>query len=302
MDYRSAMINAAPPTRDHIDPIRAVPRWITAARPKTLEEAAFLSGAALAHLHSVVTRDAVPGPLWRARLAVMAAEACVKMSGRREDAGALRDAVNLLRPGDSPGPAGAVLHTWLRAVSRPVSPGHLSAAIDGVSAADVADRLDAPGGSAVTRAARTIAAVLDADPRAEMAALILADAALSRTLGWTRVVPCLSLGLGSREMRLRDDALRHACHRAAVAGAGIAVPLAADLSRRAERLRSAVPRLRASGAGRAVDLLLSRDAIAPVAFCGFMSDRAARRLCDRLVELGVVRELTGRDSFRLYGV
>jgi len=33
-----------------------------------------------------------------------------------------------------------------------------------------------------------------------------------------------------------------------------------------------------------------------------MSDRAARRLCDRSVDLGVVRELTGRDTFRLYGV
>jgi hypothetical protein len=33
-----------------------------------------------------------------------------------------------------------------------------------------------------------------------------------------------------------------------------------------------------------------------------MSDRAARRLCDRLVALGALRELTGRDSFRLYGV
>jgi hypothetical protein len=33
-----------------------------------------------------------------------------------------------------------------------------------------------------------------------------------------------------------------------------------------------------------------------------MTDRAARRLCDRLVDLGVVRELTGRPTFRLYGV
>ena len=59
--------------------------------------------------------------------------------------------------------------------------------------------------------------------------------------------------------------------------------------------------LRAKAAGRAVDLFLSRDALAPGALA-FMSDRAARRLCDRLVALGAVRELTGRDTFRLYGV
>nr|WP_268873933.1 DUF1403 family protein [Roseovarius atlanticus] len=32
-----------------------------------------------------------------------------------------------------------------------------------------------------------------------------------------------------------------------------------------------------------------------------MTDRAAWRFCDRLVELGVARELTGRSTFRLYG-
>jgi hypothetical protein len=66
------------------------------------------------------------------------------------------------------------------------------------------------------------------------------------------------------------------------------------------------PKLRAKGAARSVDLFLSRDALAPAALVREMpdslSDRAARRLCERLVALGALRELTGRDSFRLYGI
>ena len=60
----------------------------------------------------------------------------------------------------------------------------------------------------------------------------------------------------------------------------------------------------------AVALFLSEDAVAPVSMLSpmiqgttiSMTDRAARRFCDRLVELGVARELTGRPTFRLYGL
>lgn len=80
--------------------------------------------------------------------------------------------------------------------------------------------------------------------------------------------------------------------------------MAADLSRRAALLQAVAPKLRAKTAPAAVAQFLSRDAVAPAALTAGagMSDRAARRLCDRLVDLGAVRELTGRDSFRLYGV
>ena len=115
------------------------------------------------------------------------------------------------------------------------------------------------------------------------------------------MLPLLALTLKPRDLRLRGDDLRLACHRAVVSAVGQALPLAGDLARAAARLRAVAPKLRAKAAGRAVDLFLSRDALVPGALA-FMSDRAARRLCDRLVALGAVRELTGRDTFRLYGV
>ncbi len=91
------------------------------------------------------------------------------------------------------------------------------------------------------------------------------------------MLPLLALTLKRRDLRLRGDDLRLACHRAVVSAVGQALPLAGDLARAAARLRAVAPKLRAKAAGRAVDLFLSRDALVPGALA-FMSDRAARRL------------------------
>ena len=94
---------------DHIsdrDTLPRMPAWVTSARAETLEDVAFLSGAALSQLHLVLGYKEVPQPLLRDRLVLRAAEACVAFSGRPERVGELRDAVYLLRPGDLPGPAG----------------------------------------------------------------------------------------------------------------------------------------------------------------------------------------------------
>lgn len=279
-----------------------LPGWIGAAPAETLEAAAFRSGAALAHLSQVTAAGDVPVALWRDRLALVAAGNCAEMAGRREGPGALRDALHLTGPGDDPGPAGRLLQQWSRAVARPVSVAHLTNALQGIGVERIALCLDAMGQTPVDRAAHVIEAVLTDHPRAETAALILADAVLAKGVGATHVLPFLALTLRPRDLRLRGDDLRLACHRAVVSAIGGQVlPLAGDLARAAARLRAVAPKLRAKAAGRAVDLFLSRDALVPGALA-FMSDRAARRLCDRLVALGAVRELTGRDTFRLYGV
>lgn len=264
------------------------------------EEAAFFSGAALSHLHAVLEDDASPGALLRARLALRAAEACMGFAGRPERAADLRDAVHLLRPGDLPGPAGEVHVQWRAAVARPVSARTLQQAVTCHDGAQIAGWLAAGQGAPITRAAMVLETVLAEAPRAEVPALILADAVLAQALGWAHLVPLLATGLRRGDLRKQGVDLRLACHRAVVAAAIEAARLCSDLSRRTAQLNALAPRLRAKGAAQAVALFLTQDALAPAALP--LRDRAARRLCDRLVDLGAVRELTGRDTFRLYGV
>lgn len=289
-----------PPHQTDPSTIPKMPSWVTNGRGEALEDVAFLSGAALSHLYLVLERTEVPHALLRARLALRAAEACVAVSGRAERRADLRDAIHLLRPGDLPGPAGEVYLTWRRAVERPVPRKALQRALRGFEGEQIADWLDAGQGAPVARAASVLEAVLTDAPRAEVAALILADAALVQALGWDHVLPLLAAGLKRSDLRKCGEDLALACHRAVVTSAVEAVRLAGDLSLRATHLKAVVPKLRAKGAGAAVEIFLTRDAVAPSALP--LPDRSARRLCDRLVDLGAIRELTGRETFRLYGV
>lgn len=217
-----------------------MPVWVTAARAETLEDFAFLSGAALNHLHLVLGRNEVPHALLRDRLALRAAEACVAFSGRPERAGELRDAMQLLRPGDLPGPAGETFLFWRRAAERPVSVKALCRALHDLQAERITDWFDAGTGAPVRRAAMVLEAVLTDLPRAEVQALVLADAALAQELGWDHLVPLLAAGLKRADLRKRGDDLRLACHRALISSTREAVRLAADLAAgaRARRPRS----------------------------------------------------------------
>ena len=99
-------------------------------------------------------------------------------------------------------------------------------------------------------------------------------------------------------------------HRAIIGACDGVIRSAADLGRRAEKLRAIAPKLRAKGSDEALELFLSHDTVSPSGMLSPtimntsmpLTDRAAWRFCDRLVDLGVVRELTGRATFRLYMV
>ena len=288
---------------DHIsdlDMILRMPAWVTATHAETLEDVAFLSGAALDQLHLVLSRVDLPHALLRDRLALRAAEACVAFSGRPERAGELRDAVHLLRPGDLPGPAGETYLAWRRAAERPVSIKALGRVLPAFEPGQIAGWLDTAQGMPVARAAMVLEAVLTEAPRSDVPALILADVALAQALGWDHLMPLLATGLKRADLRKQGDDLRFACYRSLISSAVEVVRLSVDLARRAAHLKAVAPKLRAKGAGDAVKMFLTRDAMAPSALP--LTDRAARRLCDRLIDLGAVRELSGRETFRLYGV
>ena len=100
---------------------------------------------------------------------------------------------------------------------------------------------------------------------------------------------------------MEGEAWLAACASAWVKGALAAFELHVDLTRRADALRAADLRRPGKDSGAILTALLTEDALAAQAGAK-ASDRAARRLFDRLTSLGLVRELTGRATFRLYGL
>lgn len=291
------------------------------APPEAPGEAGFLAGAALAALDPIARVDHPLSSLLRQRLALSCAAALARQGGRTEDEAALRDAFYLRRDGDDPGPAGRILEAW-RALSERAAlrseewAFNLAAALelrldDGLKdVVSVAAKLAKGQGSAVAAAAEIAAVSQRFRPDSDALALWLADAVLALRLNWPAPIPLLAGHVRRADLR---TAPRHldgdlhwltACCIGYAQAAAAAADLYGDLARRAERLLAVAPKLRGKDADIMVTLLIGEDAQA--ANWGrpgkTASDRSSRRLFERLVALGAVRELTGRTTCRLYGL
>lgn len=234
----------------------------------------------------------------------------------------IRDAYHLAPAGDARGPDGDMLAFWRAAVRLPLRGsgwiGKLATQADDQLADDVphwtAEAIDAAKQIGPLEAAcDVVAAVIRADDRAERVACFLADVVLAKTLGWDHSLPLTALHLKKEMLRdLRDGKTGsdNIVQDTITKGAQTAYQLARTLAWRSEVLKAVAPKLRTRGSADAVALFLREDAVAPSSMLSPrihgtntpMTGRAARRLCDRLVELGVVKELTGRSTFRLYGI
>ncbi|VDC33802.1 DUF1403 family protein [Pseudogemmobacter humi] len=271
----------------------------------------FSTGAALAALDPMARSEDPVGILWRKRLALAAAAAVSQLEGRREGEVQLRDTFALRKPADDPGPAGRMLIGWralgearaLRAVDWPARlPGFFD--LPPEPGAEILRDLGARfvGRTPPLRfAAEAAREVLALGPTWRGLALWLADAHLARALGHDRPVPLLAAHLPRAAFRLEGEAWLAACAAAWGRGAVAAFDLHIDLIRRATALRAANLRRPGKDTAAILTALLTEDALAAQAGAE-ASDRAARRLFDRLTSLGLVRELTGRATFRLYGL
>jgi len=303
------------------------PAWARALHPPETEaEAAFLAGAALARLDQIVRENPPWAGVCRQRLALAAATASVRRAGRSEDEAALRDALHLGRPGADPGPAGRRLLAWRAlaagstgqwrsAIARAAellqipSDEALQAATASAEACVASSRL-APFAAAraheLARRALTPAAGRVGAGESELLAAWLADSVLAQKLNWPFALPLLAAPLfaaaGRRAPTDSDGAETTRILFAWVKGAGHACDLAAELRRRAQKLAEVAPKLRAKGAKAALQALLDQDSLAAATPIAGLSERGTRRLFERLAALGAIRELTGRATFRLYGL
>jgi hypothetical protein len=300
-----------------------VPAWARASG-RADGDPLFFAGAGLALLDAHLRCDPPAAGALRSRLALQSAAASAKILRLNADAGALRDLRFAI--GDA-GPAARLLQLWRELAGRPPSL-NANRIRDAAAALDVRTS-NAAGlveslldrvreGDPVSAASSAAASAFSFFPDApaaetEVLALWVFDLVLAIRLRWPRPAPLIATKVldpslrsdgGGRRPRPGEPGWESNAAAAIALAAAACLDLAADLSRRSDALIAVAPKLRAKPAAKIVDLLLAEDCVSPAeaARRGQMTDRAARRLFDRLVRLGAAREFSRRPTFRLYGL
>lgn len=298
--------------------LEEAPGWMRAAAVQPL----LRLGARLADLHQALAISPIAG-LVADRASLMATAKMLASAGRPETVPQLRD---MRMMGDPAGPGAPTLAAWSWLASLPweecaatrhrsthddlqgMATDHrhhnrLFELIRGLGWRDTDEALLHLVLAVGTAAAlpcplAALGTVLEATAGLPLPICLLAgDYVVGRCLGWP--LPLYSLGLGRRE---QPDPSVPAIARALLAGTGEILSLLRPLASQAARLLDSGRQVRTRQAAGVITRILSRDAVWSAALADLLPDRPARRLLQRLVDLGALRELTGRPSYRLYGL
>jgi hypothetical protein len=285
-------------------------------------DTAFAAGIALKSLDDLLRADPPWLGCWRDRLALKSAVVAAKMLGRSEDEHALRDAILLSAAGDDPGPAGKLFLATRMLVRRSgtVTTSFVKelAALLGMkwghdlaSVPDIIDTAIQSGRAAPLAIAELVSAITTIRPDAEAMALGLAEAVLAHKLNWLKPVPLLlperfgqafrTIG-GRGRVQPGEPAYPRAICRALVDSVEAGLRSAVEIDRRAARLLAVAPKVRTKGAEPVIRKLMNDDAVLASAPGSDLSRWAANRLFERLESFDAVRELSGRSSFRIFGL
>ncbi|WP_155246261.1 MULTISPECIES: DUF1403 family protein [Agrobacterium] len=300
-----------------------LPGWM---RPRahdiTEADAAFAAGTALKSLDDLIRAEPPWLGCWRDRFALKSAAVAARMVGRGEGESTIRDAVLLTAAGDDPGPAGRLFFATRMLTRRSGTIGTpfirelaelFAIRWDDTLASipDIVDSTNQSGRAAPFAVADLITAIFAVRPDAEVLALGLADAVLAQKLKWPQPISLLLLGrygpafrtIGGRgRVRPGESEYPKAICLALVDGAGAALRSAVEIDRRAARLLDVAPKIRTKGAEPVIRKLLTEDAVPASTPGSALSRWAATRLFERLERFEVVRELSGRSSFRIFGL
>lgn len=308
------------------------PKWfLSEEAPETLEDATFKSGASLALLDSLLADIGknVPQEILRQRFTMAAARNCLRLEGRIVDTDDIRDAYYLTKPGDEMGPDGDMLELWRKACRINLRNrdwiDRLGALFDHRFGDDLDSWIEAveaarQSSNPVTKAHAMLTLVMHGVPYGETPALILADAILARHLNWQYLMPLASRHVDRRLFRnLLPEKDRKGdfenlslvvFHNSVAQAAQDAYSYAYDLAERVDFIKSVAPKLRSKKSDAVLDLFLTEDLVAPSSMLSpkirgtniTMTSRSARRICDRLRDLGAVSEITNRSTAKLYGL
>lgn len=320
MDSRSV------PTLSTTIPLPVIPGWVKSRGEPNDADVAFMAGAALSSLDQLVRSEPAWSGAWRQRLGLRCAVTAVRLTGRTEDEPALRDAVLLRAPGGDAGPAGNIFLAYKRLSAHSTQNCELA---DEKTLRDIADLLALKwddtlaefsqltgdlaqdGRAAPFVVAELVTTVWRLRPDAEILGWWLADWVLAKKLNWQRPVPLLMaqrydpafrMTGGRGRIRPDEEAFARSVCLALVQGAREAIRQAVEINRRAEQFLAVAPKVRTKGAETVLQQLLDEDALSASATNGNLSRWASRRLFERLEMLGGVRELSGRSTFRIYGL